>query len=81
MAAKESADEPELWTEQAEAFRVFAACQTQWRIVAGMSGAAYQGLDYGAVESVMRMHAIEDTAECLDQIQALERGALEVLNK
>lgn len=74
-------DSPDLWQEHAEAFRLFTACQTQWRVIAGMGGAVHQGLDYPAVEAVMRMRGVENHAECLAQVQALEAGALEVLNK
>lgn len=60
---------------------MFSACQTQWRIVSGLGGAAYQGLDYPAVESVMRMQGVDAQGERLAQIRVLEAGALEVLNK
>lgn len=70
----------ELWEEHATAFGVFRACRTQWRIVAGMGGAHYQGLDYTAMESVMRMQGIEPSAELLEQIQHIEAGAVGVMN-
>lgn len=69
-----------VWEEHWQALQVFLACRTQWRIIAGMAGAQHQGLDYPAVESVMRMRGVEDTAQVLGQLQQIEAGALEVLN-
>lgn len=70
----------EVWAEHWPALETFLACRTQWRVIAGMGGAVHQGLDYPALESVMRMQGIEDTAERLAQVQLLEAGALEALN-
>ncbi|WP_016854793.1 DUF1799 domain-containing protein [Halomonas smyrnensis] len=70
----------EIWAEHHPALELFLACRTQWRIIAGMGGAHYQGLDYLAVESVMRMRGVEDMAGMLEQLQQLEAGALELLN-
>lgn len=69
-----------MWEEHWEALQVFFACRTQWRIIAGMAGAQHQGLDYPAVESVMRMRGVTDTAQMLEQLQYIEAGALEALN-
>ncbi|UBU50403.1 DUF1799 domain-containing protein [Cobetia amphilecti] len=70
----------ELWEEHLTALDVFLSCRTQWRVISGMSGAHHQGLDYSALESVMRMKAIEDPGGTLVQIQHIEAGALEVMN-
>ncbi|RTR02055.1 hypothetical protein EKG36_13090 [Halomonas nitroreducens] len=69
-----------MWEEHWPALRVFLACRTQWRVIAGMGGAVHQGLDYPALESVMRMQGVEDAAAMLEQVQQLEGGALEVIN-
>lgn len=34
-----------------------------------------------AVESVMRLHGVEDTGQCLRCVRAMERGALKVFNR
>lgn len=49
-------------------------CQTQWRH-AGMDG-VITGLDYTAVESVMRLMRIKNRGEVFDGVQAMEYGAL-----
>lgn len=70
----------EVWEEHWPALDVFLACRTQWRIIAGMGGTQHQGLDYAALEVVMRMKRAEDPSEMLEQIQHLEAGALEAIN-
>ncbi|XNS32350.1 DUF1799 domain-containing protein [Halomonas cupida] len=71
-----------VWPEHWRALQVFLDCGTQWRLMpVGMGGVFFQGLDYSALEAVMRMHAVDDTAAMLRQVQAIERGALEVINR
>jgi len=68
----------ELWPENKEAFDIFAACQTQWRVIP-MSG--LQGLDYHAVESVIRMNNLtEKNPQLFNNIRLIESGALKELN-
>lgn len=59
---------------------MFLACRTQWRVIAGMGGVQYQGLDYAALESIMRMKGVDDPGAVLDQVQHIETGALEAFN-
>lgn len=63
---------PENWP----AWRAFRACSTQWRF-AGMGGIV--GLDYNALELVMRARSIR--IQTLPDVQKIERGALEVFNE
>lgn len=44
-----------------------------------MGGAT--GLDYPAVESVMRMHRIRDRRDCLSRVQVIEHEVLNVWNE
>lgn len=53
------------------------AMQTQWRI--GMSG--YTGMDYTALESVMRFHQVKDKRAMFNDIQLMETAALKALNR
>lgn len=69
-----------VWPEHVQALRVFDACATQWRILIGNSGAHYQGVEYTAVESVMRIMHVQDPSECLACVQLIEKGAISVLN-
>lgn len=73
----------EVWAEHVEAFDLFIACSSQWRIVAGMSGVFYQGLDASALAATMNMLGIEQghRRERLQQVRQIESGALEMMNK
>lgn len=64
---------PENWG----ALQVFLKCSTQWRY-AGMSGLR-TGLDYQAVESVMRMTGVADTSDTFWRLQLIEDEALKAL--
>jgi len=66
---------PENW----EALQVFLACQTQWRY-AGMTGVR-TGLDYTALDVVMRIRQTQDLQDALWRIQEIERAALNALRE
>ena len=48
------------------------ACATQWRL-RPMGGV--QGIDYSALESVMRMMGVKRRADVFRQVRLIERGA------
>jgi hypothetical protein len=62
------------------AFMVFRACQTQWRMVVGMSGALYQGLDYPSVLAVLDAWKVKKRKKVFRQIVLIETGALSVIH-
>ena len=35
--------------------QIFIQCQTQWRVVLGLGGVLYQGLDYSSVAAVLAL--------------------------
>lgn len=72
-----------MWPEHWEALQLFLGLRTQWRIIAGMGGARYQGLDYAVLYGHPRYARLEsdEQIECLEQLQHIEAGALEVLNQ
>lgn len=65
---------PENWP----ALQVFLACSTQWRV---SPAGRLIGLDYPAVESVMRLHRLRDRTRLFGEVQVIETGALSALNK
>lgn len=65
-------DDFELFPENWPAFCVFVGCSTQWR----MSDGQPVGLDYPAVESVMRVYGVDDARENFERIRILESAAL-----
>lgn len=70
----------EVWPDNWATVEVFLCCATQWRVVAGMGGLLYQGLDYPAVESVLRLLKIEDVGDIFNGLRVMEKAAGEVLN-
>jgi hypothetical protein len=66
-----------VWPENERALGAFLAVRRQWRI--GPMG-GFLGLDPQGVESLLRMSKIEVDADLLDDLAAIEGGALEVLN-
>ncbi len=53
----------------------FLGCQTQWRVVVAATGLVWLGLDYTAVDVVLRRTAVADVA--FADIQLMERAALD----
>lgn len=68
---------PDLLPENTPAWRLWTACQTQWRV----GGAGPVGLDYPAVWLVAESMGIEMHAANLGRIRALEREALNHLRE
>lgn len=68
-----------VWSDNLQAVNIFIAASTQWRT--GASGAT--GLDYTALESVMRMSCVKrgDMADLLEDIRIMEDVALETMRK
>jgi hypothetical protein len=73
----------EVYEENWPSLELFLEVQSQWRLVAGMSGASYLGLDYQGVEAFMRLKPVprKDRAGLFQDLLIMEREALRVLNK
>ena len=56
---------------------MFVRCQTQWRT----SMAGLIGLDYGAVEWLLRLYGVEDPRSVLEDLQIMEAAVLSVVAK
>jgi len=71
-----------VWEENWQAVSVFLSLRTQWRMHVGMAGAIYQGLDYGAVEAVLRLQRVprQYWPALLDDLLVMEAAALPLLN-
>jgi hypothetical protein len=59
------------------AVEVFLRVQTQWRV--GMNGPI--GLDYGAVQWVLRLYEVNDPRAALEDLQIMEAAALAAISK
>lgn len=73
----------ELWPQHARAWQLFVASATQWRLVMGMNGAYWMGLEMPGVDVIRKAHGIsdQDWSEVLNQLQVLEREAKRLRNE
>lgn len=66
-----------MWEENWPVVEMFLRLQTQWRT--SMGGVI--GLDYMAVEWLLRLYEVEDQRSMLEDLQTMEGAALSVINK
>lgn len=78
MAAKLEAvqEDFEVWDENWEAMMMFLRMQTQWNV--SMSGLV--GLNYQALEILIRLYKIEEPLKLFEKVQVIERAALVKMN-
>lgn len=62
---------------------VFLALATQWRIVAGVGGVMYQGIDVVAVEPVLRLLGIKKKrwSGIFESLMTMSNVAASVINE
>lgn len=68
-----------VWPEHRQAFDVFCAMQTQWRMGGGgMGGSMPTGLDYPALQSVMQLLEVPvaDLMQVFADVRVMEGAAL-----
>lgn len=75
------AEDFEVWIENWQSLNVFLACATQWRILVGMGGMLYQGIDYQALVKVIDLLKIRDASTIFNDIQKMEAAAVTLLNQ
>lgn len=71
----------EVLPPNADALDAWLSCQTQWRVAAGMGGMVWLGLDYGAVDVVLRRSRFSDPDAVFADLQVMEGAALKVLGE
>lgn len=64
-----------------QALKVFMACSRHWTIIQLAKKTRIQGISPQVIESVMNAYKVEDTQQTLDDVQWIETGALEVMNR
>jgi hypothetical protein len=74
-------DEFEIWPENDVSLGVFLRCSTQWRYRTEGECSRLTGLDYPAVETVMRLCEVEKTGEVFNDIRAMELAILAKVNE
>ncbi len=71
-----------LWEQHLPAFQAFLAVCSQWNVVGvGMGGVIYIGLDYSAASVSLDRAGIETSPSIWRDLQDIEQGALEGLNR
>ena len=69
------------WAWHLDAMRLFGVMRTQWNATAAMTGLIYIGLDYTGLKTVKEELGLTGCGpELFEQLQAIERGALDYLN-
>ena len=78
MAAKLEAvqEDFEVWDENWEAVMMFLRMQTQWNV--SMNGLV--GLNYQALETLIRLYHVKEPIELFERVQVIERAALVKMN-
>lgn len=66
-----------VWQENEEVLMMFLRLQTQWDTVMG----GVIGIKYSSIDFLFRVHQPADPKSMLDDLQAMERAALEILNR
>lgn len=66
--------------ENWEPLLFFFGLHTQWRSHLGAKGLLYLGLDYTAVESLMRIEAVKNRKALMADLKIMEATALIILN-
>lgn len=66
-----------VWEENAGSLMMFMRMQTQWNVVNG----CFLGLNYASAAFLFKIHGVENASELMDDLQAMELAALQVLNK
>lgn len=66
-----------VWEENADTVVMFLRLQTQWHVIAG----GFIGLNYQSAEFLIKIHGVADAAAMMDDLQAMEIAALQVMNK
>ncbi len=76
-------DEFTVFPENWETLNLFLRLDTQWHRSLVPCGEGFSsrvtGIDYTALESLMRMRRIKNRADCFDRIRTMELAALEAM--
>ncbi len=73
-------EEFEIWPENDVSLGVFLRCTTQWRHRQHGDTSRITGLDYAAVESVLRMYQVKSKREVFEDVRAMELAVLDKVN-
>lgn len=69
----------DVWDINWKSLNAFIACQTQWRLAVGFSRAVWLGLDYSAVDVVLRRRNLSD--QVFEDLRVMEAEALRTFDE
>lgn len=69
-------DMVEIWADNWDALTAFLAVETQWQVAVGFGAMIWIGLNYVALDVVMRRRGFDDAV--FAAVQDMERAALDV---
>lgn len=74
--------EIEVWPENCVVWDVWLYLSNQWRMVSGMGGVGYLGLEFASIPVALEMAGVDSEArrEVMQALRQMEGEALEVLN-
>jgi hypothetical protein len=84
LAARKPQDDAEIcevWEENWPVVELFMGLGTQWAVLAGFGASMHMGLPSTAIEAELRMRRVKNRAQVLDDLRAMERAALPILNQ
>lgn len=72
-----------VWPENWQAFEVFCAMGSQWRVSAGMAGMVWRGLDYTALPIVEPRMGVKrsERGDLFQRLRIMEAAARTELNR
>lgn len=81
-AAQQEEEVIDVWPENVQIWDTFMALETNWRVIAGMSGKEYQGIERASIPMALEMAGVKKKARrrVLDGLRFMERKALAALN-
>lgn len=73
----------ELSPPEWQAWQVFSACATQWRVLLGLGMVHYEGIDYGSLQAVIALQGIrrKHHPRVFWMVRVLEAEAAKWINK
>lgn len=69
----------EVWPANWDSVTAFLHCETQWRSVATLSALIWTGIEYPALDVVLRR--LNSPAHVFDDVRLMERAALDVFRE
>ena len=73
----------EVWPEHHTTWDAWVALENQWRVVSGMSGSGYLGLEFASIPVALELAGVKKKGrrQVMHNLRVMEGAALAVLNE